>query len=164
MNTRSGKNAMPKQENAEHRDEEYESNQKDMMQEMYNMMTRMNTKLDVVETRLVTLEMKKEHFSSPDQSAATKSVKIHDSAEKAQIQSPEANKNNATPQQHDFSFFTAPGSPERFSTPTSVKLTHAAVPGQITIVRGTTTDYTRKLKSITDLHRLINHLLDFDNW
>ena len=164
MNTRSNKNSIPKAENSEHREEEYESNQKNMIQEMYNMMTRISTKLDVVETRLVTLEIKAEHSFSPELSASPKGTKNHDSTEKAQSQSPEPNKNNATPVLHDFSFFTAPGSPERFASPTSVKLTHASIPGQVTIVRGTTTDYTKKLKSITDLYRLINHLLDFDNW
>ncbi len=164
MNTRSGKTLVPK-DNSEIESSAKEGSRTEILLEaLFQSLTEVRQQINSMDARLYKVEMKSEHSPSPEQSASPNGAKNHDSAEKAQIQSPEANKNNATPQQHDFSFFTAPGSPERFSTPTSVKLTHAAVPGQITIVRGTTTDYTRKLKSITDLSRLINHLLDFDNW
>jgi hypothetical protein len=115
-------------------------------------------------TRLNELEQRTERSAATEPSASEKTPKNRDSAETA-ISSPvEAWKQNTSPAQYDHSFFTAPSSPERFSTPTSVKLTHATVPGQVTIIRGTTTDYNKKLKSITDLFTLINHLLDFDNW
>jgi predicted aspartyl protease len=164
MNTRSGKTLAPK-DNSEMETSQKEGSRTEILLEaLFQSLTEVRQQINSMDTRLYKVEMKSEHAFSPEQSVSPKDAKNYGSTEKAQSQSPEPNKNNATPVLHDFSFFTAPGSPERFASPTSVKLTHASIPGQVTIVRGTTTDYTKKLKSITDLYKLINHLLDFDNW
>jgi hypothetical protein len=165
MNTRSGKNQMPmKEQNDSSTDQTSANRMETMLEALIQSMADVKGTVSNLATRLNEIDQRTSQFAESETSASEKPPKNRDSTETA-ISSPvEARKVNTSPAQYDHSFFTAPGSPERFSTPTSVKLTHATVPGQVTIIRGTTTDYNKKLKSITDLFTLINHLLDFDNW
>jgi hypothetical protein len=145
MNTRSGKNKALKEQSDISREENMEDPQHQLMQNMFSMLTSINYKMEVMDTRLIELEQSNHRAAELELSVSENPPKNRDSAETSRSSPVEARKQNTSPAQYDHSFFTAPSSPERFSTPTSVKLTHATVPGQVTIIRGTTTDYNKKL-------------------